>query len=72
MAESFEGRLLYTTGDIAGAVRFFLGLLRVSSLSLSSPSTHPITNGHTNGVVISEGSDKVFLEDFRVSFSVRT
>jgi trafficking protein particle complex subunit 8 len=68
--EISAGRLLYTTGDIADAVRYFLGVLRVSSLSQSSPSMNSTTYGHTNGVVISESSDRVFLEDFRVSFSV--
>jgi trafficking protein particle complex subunit 8 len=66
----FEGRLLYTTGDIAAAVRYFLAVLRVSSLPQLSPSMNSMTNGHTNGMAVSESSDRVFLEDFRVSFSV--
>jgi hypothetical protein len=59
------GRLLYTTGDVAGAVRLFLGLLRFSSqhTPLSSPAA--VTNGNEI-----PSSDKIFLEDFRVSFSV--
>ncbi|KAJ7038336.1 ER-golgi trafficking TRAPP I complex 85 kDa subunit-domain-containing protein [Mycena alexandri] len=57
------GRLLYTTGDVAGAVRFFLGLLRGSSLPPS------VT---TNGTITGDGfpgTDKVFLDDFRVAFA---
>ncbi|KAJ7783643.1 ER-golgi trafficking TRAPP I complex 85 kDa subunit-domain-containing protein [Mycena maculata] len=50
------GRLLYTTGDVAGAVRFFLGLLRGSTL--------PPTSG--NAAV---DDDKIFLDDFRVAFA---
>ncbi|KAJ7275176.1 ER-golgi trafficking TRAPP I complex 85 kDa subunit-domain-containing protein [Mycena haematopus] len=62
------GRLLYTTGDVAGAVRYFLGLLRGSSfLPLRPPS---VTNGiaPANDLNFS-GTDKVFLDDFRVAFA---
>ncbi|KAJ7293446.1 ER-golgi trafficking TRAPP I complex 85 kDa subunit-domain-containing protein [Mycena rebaudengoi] len=58
------GRLLYTTGDVAGAVQYFLGLLRGSSLP-----PPPIANGHANGAHGDlPGTDKVFLDDFRVAF----
>ncbi|KAF8213184.1 ER-golgi trafficking TRAPP I complex 85 kDa subunit-domain-containing protein [Mycena galopus ATCC 62051] len=61
------GRLLYTTGDVAGAVRYFLGLLRGSSLLPLPPTT-------TNGIALRDdgnfsGTDKVFLDDFRVAFA---
>ncbi|KAJ7654956.1 ER-golgi trafficking TRAPP I complex 85 kDa subunit-domain-containing protein [Mycena polygramma] len=58
------GRLLYTTGDVAGAVRLFLGLLRGSTLPL------PPANG--NAVVDESnlsGTHKVCLDDFRVAFA---
>ncbi|KAJ7103664.1 ER-golgi trafficking TRAPP I complex 85 kDa subunit-domain-containing protein [Mycena belliarum] len=53
------GRLLYTTGDVAGAVQFFLGLLRGASLPL-------INNGLVDTI---QETDKVFLDDFRVAFT---
>jgi trafficking protein particle complex subunit 8 len=56
--------MLYTTGDMAGAVRLFLGLLRGSAtfsynarLLQDSPAR------------ISE-NDKLYLDDFRVAYSV--
>ncbi|KAJ6604519.1 ER-golgi trafficking TRAPP I complex 85 kDa subunit-domain-containing protein [Mycena vulgaris] len=55
------GRLLYTTGDVAGAVRFFLGLLRGSS-----PPPPPPANATVDNI---PGTDKVFLDDFRVAFA---
>ncbi|KAH7912583.1 ER-golgi trafficking TRAPP I complex 85 kDa subunit-domain-containing protein [Hygrophoropsis aurantiaca] len=61
------GRLLYTTGDAAGAVRFFLGLLRWSSAS-SSYLTKPQDIGE-NSAKDESSTDKVLLEDFRVAFS---
>jgi trafficking protein particle complex subunit 8 len=61
---------LYTTGDVAGAVRFFLGLLRGSTVP-SSP-TPLFSNGHANEEDNMPGTDKVFLDDFRVAFAVRT
>ncbi|KAJ7125714.1 ER-golgi trafficking TRAPP I complex 85 kDa subunit-domain-containing protein [Mycena crocata] len=54
------GRLLYTTGDVAGAVRFFLGLLHGSSLPAAN-----VTADNNNF----PGTDKVFLDDFRVAFA---
>ncbi|KAJ6519689.1 ER-golgi trafficking TRAPP I complex 85 kDa subunit-domain-containing protein [Mycena sanguinolenta] len=62
------GRLLYTTGDVAGAVRYFLGLLRGSSLLPLRPPT--LTNGNAPGDDPNFfGTDKVFLDDFRVAFA---
>lgn len=61
------GRLLYTTGDVSGAVRHFLGLLRWSSAS-SSPLAQ--LSSHTVDITKDPGnSDKVFLEDFQVAIS---
>lgn len=64
---SHPGRLLYTTGDVAGAVRYFLGLLRGSSLPLRSSTTNGIVTGDDANF---SGTDKVFLDDFRVAFAV--
>lgn len=61
---------MYTTGDVAGAVRVFLGLLRGSSLPLKFDA--PPINGNVNGVTHLPSSDKVFLDDFRVAISVRS
>ncbi|KAG6911541.1 hypothetical protein DXG01_011843 [Tephrocybe rancida] len=60
------GRLLYTTGDVAGAVRFFLGLLRGSSGNPSQPSLPLLQPGEGSKL---PGTDKVFLDDFRVAFA---
>ncbi|KAG2369466.1 ER-golgi trafficking TRAPP I complex 85 kDa subunit-domain-containing protein [Suillus spraguei] len=61
------GRLLYTTGDVAGAVRHLLGLLRWSSAS-SSPLAR--LSSHTMDITKDPSdSDKVFLEDFQVAIS---
>ncbi|KAF8846247.1 hypothetical protein BDN67DRAFT_986591 [Paxillus ammoniavirescens] len=60
------GRLLYTTGDIKGAVKFFLGLLRWSSAS-SSPLAK-LNRDSGDGIEV-PNDDKVFLEDFRVALS---
>ncbi|KZP10535.1 hypothetical protein FIBSPDRAFT_1051266 [Athelia psychrophila] len=62
------GRLLYTTGDVGGAVRFFLGLLRGSDEALPVV-TSPRANGEFSESLKSLGTDKVFLEDFRVAFA---
>lgn len=63
------GRLLYTTGDTVGAVRFFLELLRwsMSTRTLPQPTSGP------NGVPSPElrRTDKIYLEDFKVAFKVR-
>ncbi|KAI0051657.1 hypothetical protein FA95DRAFT_1484733 [Auriscalpium vulgare] len=62
------GRLHYTTGDVRRAVRFFLTLLQ----GASSPEQAVLSLGTSNGsnLELSKAtmSDKVFLEDFRVSF----
>lgn len=63
------GRLLYTTGDVGGAVRFFLGLLRGSDEALHIV-TSPRANGEFSESLKALGTDKVFLEDFRVAFAV--
>ncbi|KAG8219699.1 ER-golgi trafficking TRAPP I complex 85 kDa subunit-domain-containing protein [Butyriboletus roseoflavus] len=60
------GRLLYTTGDIKGAVKFFLGQLRWSSASSSPLAKIDRPNGDGS---MEANSDKVLLEDFRVAFS---
>lgn len=66
----FLGRLLYTTGDVAGAVRFFLGLLRGSSGFLSPFVPHHSSNGIVNEGTKLPGTDKIFLDDFRVAYAV--
>ncbi|KAF9010359.1 hypothetical protein BDZ89DRAFT_996309 [Hymenopellis radicata] len=55
------GRLLYTTGDVEGAVKFFLGLLRGSASPTSSPSDDEEFN--------QTSSDKAYLDDFRVALA---
>ncbi|CAK5264890.1 unnamed protein product [Mycena citricolor] len=50
------GRLLYTTGDVAGAVGLFLGLFRDSLPRITSEAE-------------GAGTDKMFLDDFRVAFA---
>ncbi|OJA16247.1 hypothetical protein AZE42_00079 [Rhizopogon vesiculosus] len=62
-----SGRLLYTTGDIPGAVRCFLGLLRWSSAS-SSPLAQ-LSTRTMDSTKDPSNSDKVFLEDFQVAVS---
>ncbi|KAF9056514.1 ER-golgi trafficking TRAPP I complex 85 kDa subunit-domain-containing protein [Panaeolus papilionaceus] len=57
------GRLLYTTGDVSGAVQIFLGLLRGASTFTPSPVL-PIDN-----VPKPSSSDKLYLEDFRVAYN---
>ncbi|KAG2075048.1 hypothetical protein BDR04DRAFT_1006461 [Suillus decipiens] len=61
------GKLLYTTGDVSGAVRHLLGLLQWSSAS-SSPLAR--LSSHTVDITKDPSdSDKVFLEDFQVAIS---
>lgn len=66
------GRLLYTTGDTAGAVRYFLGLLRESPPLRLTPLTGLglMTGGDAtpDGKVLT--ADRVYLEDFRVALKV--
>lgn len=66
----YLGRLLYTTGDVAGAVRLFLGLLRGSSGYLYPLSPLFQTDEAVNETAKLPGTDKVFLDDFRVAFAV--
>jgi hypothetical protein len=57
------GRMLYTTGDVTGAVRLFLGLVRgAASFSYNARLLQ-------DGSKIS-GNDKLYLDDFRVAYSV--
>ena len=57
------GRMLYTTGDVTGAVQLFLGLVRgAASFSYSARLLQ-------DGTKIS-GNDKIYLDDFRVAYSV--
>ncbi|KIM47871.1 hypothetical protein M413DRAFT_211893 [Hebeloma cylindrosporum] len=59
------GRLLYTTGDVSGAVALFLSLLKGAS-AVSS------TVGQLNlgeAPLRTPGSDKLYLDDFRVAFN---
>ncbi|KAI0348507.1 hypothetical protein BDW22DRAFT_1350734 [Trametopsis cervina] len=62
------GRLLYTTGDTANAVKYFLGLLRESSTAKTLPPPGlglAPNNGSLD--VSSPPPDRVYLEDFRVA-----
>jgi hypothetical protein len=53
---------------VAGAVRLFLGLLRGSSLP-----PPPTTNSNATAEDVNfSATDKVFLDDFRVAFAVRS
>ncbi|KAH9950452.1 ER-golgi trafficking TRAPP I complex 85 kDa subunit-domain-containing protein [Amylocystis lapponica] len=54
------GRLLYTTGDTEGAVRYFLGLLRCSV-------SHDQMQAGGNVLAEARQTDKVYLDDFRVA-----
>ncbi|KAK0478294.1 ER-golgi trafficking TRAPP I complex 85 kDa subunit-domain-containing protein [Armillaria novae-zelandiae] len=60
------GRLLYTTGDVLDAVRFFLGLLRGAS-GASSQLPGLVTN--VDGEPPAPSTDKMFLDDFRVALA---
>ncbi|KDQ63410.1 hypothetical protein JAAARDRAFT_169218 [Jaapia argillacea MUCL 33604] len=62
------GRLLYTTGDIERAVRLFSSLLRRSSTCYVSIAPSLMTNGNNSTDAKQLGTDKVYLEDFRVAF----
>ena len=73
-----QGRLLYTTGDTEGAVRYFLGLLRGTLPHLSLPPPRPLpglglTDGDAlvNSKILQAPADKMYLEDFRVALKVR-
>lgn len=56
---------MYTTGDLAGAVKLFLSLLSGAS-TFSSTGAHALDEG----VPKSQSGDKVYLDDFRVAFNV--
>ncbi|KAF8349763.1 ER-golgi trafficking TRAPP I complex 85 kDa subunit-domain-containing protein [Amanita rubescens] len=56
------GRLLYTTGDIAEAVKLFIGLLR----GPTSPYALPTISTDSQQDI---APDKLFLEDFKTAFS---
>ncbi|PPQ67072.1 hypothetical protein CVT25_005673 [Psilocybe cyanescens] len=58
------GRLLYTTGDLAGAVKLFLSLLRGAS-TFSSTGVHAFEDGSSKF----QSNDKVYLDDFRVAYN---
>ncbi|KAI0800868.1 ER-golgi trafficking TRAPP I complex 85 kDa subunit-domain-containing protein [Fomes fomentarius] len=61
------GRLLYITGDTAGAVKYFLGLLKPSPWITLHPSPSAV-NGAASPLLPPPSPDKVFLDDFRVAF----
>ncbi|TEB39007.1 hypothetical protein FA13DRAFT_1724958 [Coprinellus micaceus] len=60
-------RLLYTTGEVSEAVRMFLAILRGSSYLITSPQLDTLALGLEEPGFTSE--DKLFLDDFRVSFT---
>jgi hypothetical protein len=62
-------RLLYTTGEVSEAVRMFLAILRGSSYLITSLQLDTLALGLEEPGFTSE--DKLFLDDFRVSFTVR-
>ncbi|RPD64974.1 hypothetical protein L227DRAFT_571426 [Lentinus tigrinus ALCF2SS1-6] len=63
------GRLLYTTGDTAGAVKYFMGLLKSSAPATLHPHSYPAhANGAGSPLLPPPSPDKVYLEDFRVAF----
>ena len=65
------GRLLYTTGDTAGAVRYFLGLLRESPpLRLTRLTGLGLSTGAHSSDGGAPTTDRVYLEDFRVALKV--
>ena len=66
------GRLLYTTGDTAGAVRYFLSLLKPSALSRASTHAIYAANGVSSPLLPPPSTDKVYLEDFRVAFKANS
>jgi hypothetical protein len=56
--------MLYTTGDVTAAVRLFLGLVRgAASFSYNARLLQDDTKNL--------GNDKLYLDDFRVAYSVR-
>ncbi|EKM61151.1 uncharacterized protein PHACADRAFT_190295 [Phanerochaete carnosa HHB-10118-sp] len=61
------GRLLYTTGDTEGAVRYFVGLLRDPGLRVVPPQGLGLINDDSTIPGRGASTDRVYLEDFRVA-----
>lgn len=57
--------MLYTTGDVVGAVKLFLSLLKGTSTFVSSST---LTLG--DDTPKATGNDKLYLDDFRVAYNV--
>ena len=57
---------MYTTGDVAGAVKLFTGLLRGSTLHYGQQTSSAAVADHQELVPA-----KMFLEDFQVALGVR-
>ncbi|EIW64369.1 uncharacterized protein TRAVEDRAFT_158546 [Trametes versicolor FP-101664 SS1] len=62
------GRLLYTTGDTASAIKYFLGLLKPFTPQGSQLYPTHGANGAGSPLLPQPSRDKVYLEDFRVAF----
>lgn len=62
------GRLLYTSGDAAGAVRYFLGLLTGKSLS-DRALDESVANGAELQLPFLSNHDKEFLDDFKDAYT---
>jgi len=64
-----SGRLLYTSGNVADAVRIFLELLKLVPGGLTAQSSN--LADHSSGEQeTTAGPEKIFLEDFRMALSV--
>ncbi|GJE87623.1 ER-golgi trafficking TRAPP I complex 85 kDa subunit-domain-containing protein [Phanerochaete sordida] len=61
------GRLLYTTGDTEGAVRYFVGLLRDPGPQVTPPQGLGLVNDDSTAPGRGASTDRVYLEDFRVA-----
>ena len=61
------GRLLYTTGHVAEAVRLFLDILRGSPYPTLRAPVAALTLVDGEGFA---SEDKSYLDDFRVAFAV--
>lgn len=61
-----SGRLLYTTGDVSGAVRLFLSLLKGASAISSAAGQLYLGEAPLR----TPSNDKLYLDDFRVAFNV--
>jgi trafficking protein particle complex subunit 8 len=55
--------MLYTTGDVVGAVRLFLGLVRGTAAFSYNARLQ-------DGTAKIPGNDKLYLDDFRVAYNV--